>query len=110
MTALLGITPKDADFGFSGYRGSALRPSAGAGIDARKIAETLDRIDQKRRSTGLSKTTAPLPDHKITERLFDVLVEAKVMTSQVAMHLDENWRGRLFAQLDDLLAAEDWHD
>jgi hypothetical protein len=38
------------------------------------------------------------------------LARAKVMTSQVAMYLDRDWRDRLFAQLDDLLNVDDWHE
>jgi hypothetical protein len=44
------------------------------------------------------------------ERLHAALASAKVMTSDVAMHLDREWRDRLFAQLDDLLNVEDWHE
>jgi hypothetical protein len=32
------------------------------------------------------------------------------MTSNVVMHLDREWRDRLFAQLDDLLDVQDWHE
>ncbi len=45
-----------------------------------------------------------------TNHLFDALAAAKTLTSQVAMHLQQDWRKKLFEQLDDLLDAEDWHD
>jgi hypothetical protein len=44
------------------------------------------------------------------ERLHAALASAKVMTSEVVMHLDREWRDRLFDQLDDLLDVEDWHE
>jgi hypothetical protein len=50
------------------------------------------------------------PDGVITERLFDALAAAKVLTSQVAMHLDPTWRTRLFRQLDSLHDIEEWEE
>ena len=44
------------------------------------------------------------------ERLYDSLATAKILTAKVAMHLDSEWRNRLFEQLDDLLDADDWHE
>jgi len=40
--------------------------------------------------------------------LFEALVKFKVLTSQVAMHLDDDWRTRLFRQLDSLLDVNEW--
>jgi hypothetical protein len=48
------------------------------------------------------------PSQSLEERLYDGLASFKIRTSLVAMHLDREWRSRLFAQLDGLLAAEDW--
>lgn len=42
------------------------------------------------------------------EQLYDALASFKVRTATVAMHLDRDWRGKLFAQLDSLLAADSW--
>ncbi|MGY4332955.1 hypothetical protein ACVWWG_007372 [Bradyrhizobium sp. LB7.2] len=50
--------------------------------------------------TALTKT--------LDEQLFDVLAQFKIRTSQVAMHLDRDWRAKLFTQLDSLLSVEDW--
>lgn len=49
------------------------------------------------------------PSEPLREQLHDALARAKMLTSQVAMHLDDDWRNRLFEQLDDLLDLEDWH-
>lgn len=46
----------------------------------------------------------------ITERLFDTTAELKILTSQVAMHMENEWRQRLFGQLDRLHAPDEWDD
>ena len=50
------------------------------------------------------------PSQAISERLFKARAEAKVLTSSYAMHLRDEWRVELFAKLDALLDADDWHD
>jgi hypothetical protein len=45
---------------------------------------------------------------KQEQQVFDRLVTMKVLTANLAMHLDRAWRSGLFQQLDDLLDAEDW--
>lgn len=42
------------------------------------------------------------------ERLFDALAGVKILTSQVAMHLDQEWRRALFRQLDSLHDPDEW--
>jgi hypothetical protein len=42
------------------------------------------------------------------EQLYDALASFKMRTATIAMHLDRDWRGRLFAQLDSLLASDNW--
>lgn len=44
----------------------------------------------------------------IEEQLFDATANTKILTSQVAMHLDREWRERLFQQLDSLHDPEEW--
>jgi hypothetical protein len=41
-------------------------------------------------------------------RLFDALAAAKILASQVAMHLDQNWRNELFHQIDSLHDPAEW--
>lgn len=50
----------------------------------------------------------PEPARGLEEQLYDALAAFKVRTALVAMHMDREWRSRLFAQLDSLLALEDW--
>jgi hypothetical protein len=44
----------------------------------------------------------------INEQLFDATAEVKILTSQVAMHLDSAFREKLFAQIDYLHDHDDW--
>ena len=44
----------------------------------------------------------------LEDRLFDATANVKILTSQVAMHLDPEWRERLFKQLDSLHDPEEW--
>ena len=44
----------------------------------------------------------------LEDRLFDATANVKILTSQVAMHLDHEWRERLFKQLDSLHDPEEW--
>lgn len=44
----------------------------------------------------------------LEEQLYDALAAFKIRTASVAMHLDREWRTRLFGQFDGLLALADW--
>ncbi len=89
--------------------------SSAAGKDAETISnslleiqqrQTIDRPIYKLTEVGASRTA----DKPLPEKLYDALAGAKLLTAQVAMHLDTEWRNRIFEQLDDLLDAEDWHE
>jgi hypothetical protein len=47
-------------------------------------------------------------DKPLDERLFDALAAVKILTAQVAMHLDREWRDKLFRQMDSLHDAAEW--
>lgn len=53
-------------------------------------------------------TENPLPG--APEKLFSALAAAKVMTSKVSMHLEDNWRRQLFRDLDDIFSADAWDE
>ncbi len=44
----------------------------------------------------------------LEEQLFEALVNVKILTSQVAMHFDREWRSKLFHQLDSLHDQAEW--
>lgn len=57
------------------------------------------------------RVTDALRNGSQEEALFDNLIEAKQLTSQLSMHLTPRWREMLFAQLDRLLSFDNWdHD
>jgi hypothetical protein len=51
-----------------------------------------------------------VPSQQTAVRLFDTLASFKIRTALVGMHLDQDWRSRLFGQLDSLLAVDEWQD
>lgn len=115
MSALISIREKRTGSEVFGLRPDLVRPSMGTSDEANAIKNSFEEIEKfqnwdrpsakfasfKLRSTG---------EKSLKEKLFDSLVSVKTMTSQIAMHLDKDWRTRLFTQLDDLLDIDDWHE
>ena len=68
----------------------------------------------ERRVTELHNPPSPASlstlrgEKTLEERLFDATASVKILTSQVAMHLDREWRNKLFRQIDNLHDPEDW--
>ena len=44
----------------------------------------------------------------LEESLFEATANAKILTSQIAMHIGREWRDRLFQQLDSLHDPAEW--
>lgn len=110
----MGILYSDPLLKGTSEMGSPL-PSSGSSEDAQEIGKLItDLVDRKyvdRPNSKVFSTTSSDKSGKSTaEILFDSLARAKLLTSQVAMHIDLGWRSRLFEQLDDLLNVEDWHE
>jgi hypothetical protein len=51
---------------------------------------------------------SPTSGRPLEERLFDATANVKILTSQIAMHLEREWRDRLFRQLDSLHDPKEW--
>ena len=86
--------------------------SSATGEDAETISNSLIEI-QERQILGrpiYKLTEVEAADKPLPEKLYDALARVKLLMAQVAMHLDTEWRSRIFEQLDDLLDAEDWHE
>jgi hypothetical protein len=66
-------------------------------------------IDQLRRPSPPS-LAAKTEGHSLESRVFEALAGAKVLTSQVAMHLNPELRDKLFRQLDSLHETDQWED
>jgi len=52
--------------------------------------------------------TSPIGPKPLEERLFDATASVKILTSQIAMHLEREWRDKLFRQLDSLHDPREW--
>lgn len=61
-------------------------------------------------STEPNKSIFITPASSIEEHLFEALSGAKVLTSQVAMHLTREWRDILFRKLDRLHDVDEWEE
>jgi hypothetical protein len=48
-------------------------------------------------------------DGSFEEKIFDALVSLKLAASTYAMHLSADERSRIFAELDDKINVDDWH-
>jgi hypothetical protein len=60
-------------------------------------------------STAPTSTRIFTPLEETKEiRLFNVVAALKVAVAEISMHLDADWRTRLFAQIDMLHEPEDW--
>lgn len=89
--------------------------SRGVSADATVIHKAIERLN---RGQEWGRPSSVLPpgsrgsrqSRSTAAQLHDALAKAKVFTSQVAMHLQDDWRERLFADLDHLMGAEDWHE
>jgi hypothetical protein len=111
MSAVLAIPTSGAVFAPGFPRPLLSQPSQGASDEAKGITDSLKEIKNRQTSPGSAIDPRRLERQRSTaERLYDALASAKVMTSGVVMHLDRDWRDRLFVQLDDLLNVEDWHE
>jgi hypothetical protein len=70
--------------------------------------------DIERLVSGLRNPQSPAnlrskdDDNGIQERLFDATANVKILTSQVAMYLDNAWREKLFRQIDSLHDVDEW--
>lgn len=86
--------------------GRSMYSNAAFGDASQSIAASLRRLESP---VPPSQNTEPVTKARsLDEALFDARSAAKELTSMVAMHLDPEWRKRLFAQLDSLHDPEEW--
>jgi hypothetical protein len=75
----------------------------------KQITQQVQALRNIRSPGALRPTPQTLSeDQSLVAKLFDAVAAAKIITSQVAMHLDDEQRRRLFRQLDSLHDAEEW--
>ena len=70
--------------------------------------EIESRIQQLRSPVAPSMLGSQVHEKSLEEKLFDATAGVKVMTSQVAMYLDSQWRSKLFNQIDFLHDVDEW--
>src|ERR1700735_1244401 len=86
---------------------AALGPAVSSGT--RDITDQIDALRRRPSPALLQPEVGSASQGKSAgEPLFDALAAAKILTSQVAMHLDEGWRDKLFRQLDSLHDPAEW--
>jgi hypothetical protein len=80
-------------------------------LQTREIARRIQAL-QNQPSLGSPSADTPHPstEKPLHENLFDALAAVKVLTSQVAMHLNSDWRAKLFHQLDSLHDPAEWEE
>ena len=88
-----------------GHNDFRLSPGIGASDASRLIQQSSMHL-WKPQGSEEGKTAAK--PSSLEEQLFDSRAQFKVMTAQIAMHIDPIWRTKLFKQLDSLLDAEEW--
>lgn len=82
-------------------------PSTAIGTVSKLIAGQVESLRQPSPTFSGQKQAPPVAQ-ALESQLFDILAQFKIRTSQVAMHLNRDWRSRLFTQFDSLLSVEDW--
>lgn len=87
-----------------------ISPSMLASVDVNQTFMKIARdIDALRNQSSPSKAVVAHPQEEALEQqLFDALAAVKILTSQVAMHLDRELRRKLFQQLDSLHDVQEW--
>ena len=70
--------------------------------------EIRSRIQKLRTPMAPSMLGSQVDKSSLEEKLFDATAGVKVMTSQVAMYLDSQWRSKLFIQIDFLHDVNEW--
>ena len=78
-------------------------------VETNEIARLVARLRNQPSPASLRSEPRLSPDEQPLEtRLFDALAAVKILTAQVAMHIDGEWRKKLFGQLDSLHDPEEW--
>jgi len=66
------------------------------------------RINELRIPPSPASLVPPAANQRLEERLFDATANVKILTSQIAMHLEREWRDKLFRQVDSLHDPKEW--
>jgi hypothetical protein len=107
MTGIISHPPRSARGGLQPNLLTSVEPAASR--QTRDITRRVQALRSHPSPGSLRSDAAGRSDGKsLHERLFDALADVKILTSQVAMHLEREWRDRLFRLLDSLHNTEEW--
>src|SRR5947207_2982898 len=106
MSGMLVQSPRGTAAPQTGFVPNELEPAFSA--ETRKIARQIDALRIGR--SPASTIQASAAEKGLPEQVFEALAAAKILTSQVAMHLERAWRDRLFQQLDTLHDTSEWEE
>lgn len=87
------------------------RPESASTVVYAAASNQTMQLEQKLRELQLPpspRIAEPARKRSLEENLFDATAAVKTLTSQVAMHLDHEWRAKLFRQLDSLHDPAEW--
>lgn len=98
------------------YGNLALKRSLGvaslAGVGSLTESKTASVSAPRQRGNVVSTSADDFSPTDLTpsleEQLYNSAAQAKLLTSRVAMHMDDSWRHGLYRQLDSLLDVEEW--
>lgn len=101
---LLQIASKNKSF--------PLHNSPGVGEDSERISKIREKSRQELNRHNDFDFVKRIQDsaRSLEERLYDARALCKIKTSEVAMHLDNEWRKRFFRQLDNLMDIDNWEE
>ena len=106
MSTMLPISSSENFWALS----QALKPSLGGGDQAMSFDQQLRKMRSpspaSRKATAL-EVRAASPTN-LTERLFNLTGDLKILVSTVSMHLPDEWRKLLFRKLDQLNDPDNW--
>jgi hypothetical protein len=106
MTGMLVQSSRSAVALRAGFVPEDLKPAFSE--KTMQIAGQIDSLRNPRSTASLIES--PAGERDLPERVFEALAAAKILTSQVAMHLEGAWRDRLFQQLDSLHDTSEWEE
>lgn len=106
MASLVVATPPSSNTTANWTMGGSLHSALSA--DTNKIAEWINGLRRPSPASLTGTTTVEGPP--LEARVFEALAAAKILTSHVAMHLEREFRNKLFRQLDSLHDTAEWED
>jgi len=101
---------------YSAFKGSALGETQmfrmasafNTAVFSEATRLTERRVNELLNPPSPASLTLVTIERPLDERLFDATASVKILTAQVAMHLEHEWRDKLFRQLDSLHDPAEW--